>query len=102
MGYKIATDDNGTFANRTTDLVSPLLQERIFPKYMKELWQVMLALGQHGWAMFGAYTRALMARGEAVQLEARSCVADNVLTVANQHMLLWEDATIWSRCLIYS
>ena len=37
VGYKIATDDDGTFENELAVLVSPLLAEEIYSKYMKDL-----------------------------------------------------------------
>ena len=36
-----------------------------------------------------------MASGEAVQLEARSALAANLLTIKKLVVLHWEDATVW-------
>ncbi len=90
MGYvlKSATflDDDLDYINTFNDLksedfrqsrtvaISPFVAERIYSKFMKDLWQIVLSLDVDGWRIFEAYCRWLMAGDQPIKLETRECV----------------------------
>lgn len=53
-------------------VVSALVAEKVYSKFMTDLWSVMLHSKNHGWAIFEAYTRQLMT--QATTLYGRKCV----------------------------
>jgi hypothetical protein len=53
--------------------VSALVAEKVYSKFMADLWSVMLHSNDHGWAIFEAYTRHLMTQPTTLY-GGRKCV----------------------------
>jgi hypothetical protein len=54
-------------------VVSALVAEKVYSKFMADLWSVMLHSNDHGWAIFEAYTRHLMTQPTTLY-GGRKCV----------------------------
>ena len=79
IGYA-KSDGNPQFSMRIVEIISPLVAEKVFVKFMKTLWDTMLTneyVG--GWKILETYCRVLMA-GPAQDFQRRSCcgVSDNM------------------------
>lgn len=76
IGYKHAKSDDMSFDEETVEVViiSAIVAETIYTKFMSYLWDVMLERGQTGWSIFEAYTRELMIKKTPPRFEGRPCV----------------------------
>jgi hypothetical protein len=75
IGYELKTGDKGTFTKYNVVILSPLVAEKVYTTYIRDLWTLMLRLGDAGGSqIFETYTRALMATGSKITFLARKCV----------------------------
>jgi hypothetical protein len=74
IGYRIPEHGGGPFHKADVVLISTIVAEKIYTKFITHLWQTMLRLGTDGWKIFEAYTRAIMANGDPVKLQRGRCV----------------------------
>lgn len=72
MGYEHSSSDNGQFSKAEAGLISGYAVEKLVARYIKDLWKLMLSLGEDGSMIFEAYTLALLANGEGALYEHRS------------------------------
>jgi hypothetical protein len=70
MGYTVKPGDS-KFQQKEIVLVSPRAGEKVYSKFMKLLWKLMLKLQIKGDMIFEAYTRAKMAERTKTEYEAR-------------------------------
>jgi hypothetical protein len=76
MGYRLKTDNE--YNVEEPGLISPVIAEKMYGKFMKDLWQTMLTQQEYGWKIFEAYTRKLMA-DDRHTFECRACVGKSNL-----------------------
>ena len=74
IGYQVFESDTGPFEKKEVVVISALVAEKVYSKFMKKLWATMLDPQVNGWKIFEAYTRCLMATGTPKKLEGRPCV----------------------------
>jgi hypothetical protein len=55
-------------------VISPSVSEKVYFKFMGDMWQQMLQSEYEGWAIFEAYTRQLMIGTSTTTLNCRKCV----------------------------
>lgn len=63
------------FDERTKEVVviSALVREKIYTKFMKNIWQEMIRLDKEGWKVFEAYGRELLTGKQPLKLRGRIC-----------------------------
>ena len=88
IGYKISKSDDGSFEKKEVIVISSLVAEKIYAKFIKILWSIMLDPRFNGWKIFEAYTRALMANGESSPYECCACVGSNSSEYKKNKMLM--------------
>jgi hypothetical protein len=81
MGYQLKANDHNKFTKKEAVLISVLIKEEIYARFIKELWQMMIDLGVGGWQIFEAYTRRLMTTEHS--LESRVYVDGENVTGPN-------------------
>ncbi len=77
LAFRLSAEDNGTFEEGESYIVSELVSEKIFSRFQSSLWNAMLDLGTTGGgaAILGMITRHMIASGKPPsKFECRKCV----------------------------
>jgi hypothetical protein len=74
LAYVKSTDDDDTFKEDTVAFASPLVEQRTYTKFKKQLWTLMLTDGPEGWKMFEAIARESMSEEQKQEFECRKCI----------------------------
>jgi hypothetical protein len=70
----VKSPNDDTFHVPTVAFASPLVEQRTYCKFKKELWSVMLMAGPDRWKMFEAIARDSMVQEKKVKFQCRPCV----------------------------
>jgi hypothetical protein len=66
-----------TFKKDTVVLASPLVEQKVYTKFKKQLWAVMLTAGPEGWKIIEAIARDSMVQEKKEEFLCRPCVGKN-------------------------
>jgi hypothetical protein len=70
MGITASCDD--LFDGKTASVISALVEERLYGKFISTIWYTMFGRGEDGWKIFEAYTRGLVALDEGKTFPSRA------------------------------
>ena len=74
LAYVKSPNDNDTFEEDTVALASVLVEQKVYTKFKKKLWTLMLMDGPEGWKMFEAIARESMSTEQKQEFVCRPCV----------------------------
>jgi hypothetical protein len=70
----VKSPNDDTFQVPTVVLASPLVEQKVYTKFKKQLWGRMLSAGPDGWKTFEAIARDSMVQEKKVKFKCRPCV----------------------------
>jgi hypothetical protein len=78
----LTSDGRNGFKTYDSEVLSPLVAEKIYSKFMDELWNAMLSNNRSvSWKIFEAYTRHLLASERISEFDSRFCVGMTTMEV---------------------
>jgi hypothetical protein len=74
----VKSPNDFTFKNDTVALASSLVEQKVYTKFKKQLWTLLLTAGPEGWIMLEAIARDSLVQEQKQEFECRQCVGNTL------------------------